>query len=123
MMRASGTILALAVVGFTSHALAFEEKVVPGTAAPAQGMAVGKTAKSGASGLELNVPSAGRPDTEIQIPGLGTIGVLPKLDFGLELLYGANSAANETVETPLEMNAPEAQPDALTLRGAIKNKF
>ena len=34
---------------------------------------------------------AAKPDTgtEIRIPGLGKLGVLPKMDFGLELLYGA----------------------------------
>jgi hypothetical protein len=36
--------------------------------------------------------------TELTIPGIGSVGTLPKLDFGLELLYG-----------------PKAGPDALQL--------
>ena len=27
--------------------------------------------------------------TKIRVPGLGVIGEIPKMDFGLELLYGA----------------------------------
>ena len=30
--------------------------------------------------------------TEVRIPGFGKVGVLPKLDFGLELLYGATES-------------------------------
>ena len=43
-------------------------------------------------GLSLKVPelSIGQgTGTEVRIPGFGKVGVLPKLDFGLELLYGA----------------------------------
>ena len=43
--------------------------------------------------LDLSVPDAAAgkgTGTEVRIPGVGTLGVLPKLDFGLELLYGAN---------------------------------
>ena len=42
--------------------------------------------------------------TEIRIPGLGKLGVLPKMDFGLELLYGA--ADQKQPEGP-----PEAAPN------------
>ena len=53
--------------------------------------------------------------TEVSIPGLGKLGVLPKMNFGLELLYGA--AESSKVEEP----QPEA--DGLTIRGSIKHKF
>lgn len=53
--------------------------------------------------------------TEVRIPGLGSLGVIPKLDFGLELLYGA--AESEVVEEdPLG-------DDELTIRGSVKHKF
>jgi hypothetical protein len=32
----------------------------------------------------------GASGTKIRIPGLGVIGEIPKMDFGLELLYGAS---------------------------------
>ena len=55
--------------------------------------------------------------TEVRIPGLGKLGNLPKMDFGLELLYGAT-----------ETKQPEAQPrdetrDDLTIRGSVKHQF
>ena len=44
-----------------------------------------KSAEDSAKGLNLEMPLT-PPGTEIRIPGLGKVGVLPKLDFGLELL-------------------------------------
>ena len=41
-------------------------------------------------GIDPRDPPKAAAGSEIRIPGLGKIGVLPKLDFGLELLYGAN---------------------------------
>lgn len=53
--------------------------------------------------------------TEINIPGLGSIGVLPKMDFGLELLYGP-SQPNPGVDDP-------GKSDDILIRGTIKHKF
>ena len=53
--------------------------------------------------------------TEVRIPGIGTVGVLPKLDFGLELLYGAN----EPKGTPLDQSSP----DDVQICGTIKHRF
>ena len=53
--------------------------------------------------------------TEVRIPGLGKLGVLPKMDFGLELLYGANESKQpEPIEQPAE---------DLTIRGTVKHNF
>jgi hypothetical protein len=53
--------------------------------------------------------------TEVRIPGLGKVGVLPKLDFGLELLYGA---------TDQEKGLPEkSEPSDVQIRGTIKHRF
>src|SRR5262249_39816807 len=65
-------------------------------------------------GLNLEMPLA-PPGTEIRIPGLGKVGVLPKLDFGLELLYGA-SEQKGTVED-------KDTPDDVQLRGPFKHRF
>jgi hypothetical protein len=51
----------------------------------------------------------------VRIPGLGTVGVLPKLDFGLELLYGAS----EQKGVPEE----KADPNDVQIRGTIKHRF
>ena len=64
------------------------------------------------TGLSI-APSTG---TEVRIPGLGKLGILPKLDFGLELLYGAADPKNV---------APESKPDPndVQIRGTLKHRF
>jgi hypothetical protein len=65
--------------------------------------------------LSLPDPGAGKAaGTEIRIPGVGTLGVLPKLDFGLELLYG-------TEPTPRPDEKPD--PGGVQLRATIKHRF
>ncbi|MGI9388060.1 MAG: hypothetical protein ACR2OX_11570 [Methyloligellaceae bacterium] len=51
---------------------------------------------------------------ELKIPGVGSLGFLPKMDFGLELLYGANQDA---------VDEDDAQADDFTIRGTVKRKF
>ena len=51
---------------------------------------------------------------EIIIPGIGTLGELPKIDFGLELLYSsADANTDETPEVPGDMK----------IRGSLKHRF
>ncbi len=71
---------------------------------------------------ELSLPSAGQKPTEgteINIPGLGKIGVLPKLDFGLDLLYGAKEQS--------DVNSSAAKEDPtdgdVMIRGTVKHRF
>lgn len=74
-------------------------------------------------GAEFSVPSAGAPaedGTEVYIPGLGRLGVLPKMDFGLELLYGANDA--KANQRRLDV-APTTSNDDLRVRGTVKHNF
>lgn len=70
--------------------------------------------------LSLSTETAAKPDagTEIRIPGLGKLGVLPKMDFGLELLYGA---ADQKPSGPPQ-GTPDPQED-LTVRGTVKHRF
>lgn len=104
------TGLALALVSPSAHA--FQEQGGAVTPAPST-----EEAKPASPPVEFSAPrveteSAG---TEVRIPGLGKLGVLPKMDFGLELLYGANDSKQpEAVEPPAE---------DLTVRGTIKHNF
>jgi hypothetical protein len=70
--------------------------------------------------LGLSTDTAPKADagTEIRIPGLGKLGVLPKMDFGLELLYGA--ADQKPAGQPEGVPDPEQD---LTVRGTVKHRF
>ena len=56
-------------------------------------------------------------ETVVRIPGLGALGVLPKLDFGLELLYGEDRPQ----VLPREEETPDN--DGLSIRGTLKHRF
>lgn len=125
------TIFALTVGLAALPAFAFQETTVgsgqgdaPAAAAapipvvPPQGLDVLPKSETGKA-LQLQVPGVSfgaRPGTEVKIPGLGTVGVLPKLDFGLELLYGA---------TDSKTAVPESKPDPndVQIRGTLKHRF
>ncbi len=115
-MRSVKYVVMGATLGLVSQAaLAFQEtgsKAAPQAADPAVQIDVTK-------GVNLSIPAdkAGRAaGPEIKIPGLGTIGALPKLDFGLELLYGAT----EPKGTPA---AEKNDGGDLQIRGTVKYKF
>lgn len=104
--RACGLVAGLAALSGAAHAFQNEQ------GAPAQ-----QAAEQGAGlpqQLDLAVPQPGK-DTEVVVPGLGTIGKLPKLDFGLELLYGAT-------ENQQQLDTPPANDD-VTVRGTLKHRF
>lgn len=101
----------------STAALAFQEQS-GGSAAAVQpkasaeggvqsGLAAGGTAKRASEG------------TEVRIPGLGRLGVLPKMDFGLELLYGATESAGDTAN---QFSEPDVDGD-LKVRGTVKHRF
>lgn len=96
-------------------AYAFQEQTVGET--PAQAPAAAAPVEQPA-GMTLSPAEAPKPatGTEVRIPGLGKLGVLPKMDFGLELLYGANDPKLPEAEQ-------EPTPDDLTIRGTVKHKF
>lgn len=108
--------MGLALVFASTTALAFQEQggTPPVTPAPAEA----QPATPAGKGMEFSAPKAEGGEnagTEVRIPGLGKLGVLPKMDFGLELLYGANESKQpEHVEPPVE---------DLTIRGTVKHNF
>jgi hypothetical protein len=115
-MRRLG-LLFLALAVFASSAHGFETTKGGTVGAPAS--ASGPSAAKGV-GLEGREADA-RPQTKpmFSLPGIGTLGVLPKLDFGLELLYG--EAPSSTREA--ERKELETDPEDLTIKGTFKHRF
>lgn len=117
-MKLRRTIAGLAALCLMSTVtVAFQEttggKVTPET--PAQQTPDAKILDLGSSSSVSAGKSGG---TEVRIPGLGTLGVLPKLDFGLELLYGVNEdKRNEQQKGPVESD------DGVQIRGTLKHRF
>jgi hypothetical protein len=119
-MKVLGYIgMGLALALASPSALAFQEQggaapVAPTPSAPAEAQPAAPAGKN----MEFSAPRVEDSDagTEVRIPGLGKLGVLPKMDFGLELLYGANDTKQPEVI--------EQQPaEDLTVRGTIKHNF
>jgi hypothetical protein len=99
MLRSATCSIAVgaALAALSLPACAFQESTVGGGAGkPAMGA-------GGTPQLGLSLPDAGAKEsagTEIRIPGVGTVGVLPKIDFGLELLYGAEPPGRPDDRSP-----------------------
>ena len=118
-------IVAIAVVlgVLTRPALAFQENApatAPAEKPPAAAVAPAEVPKASDPGksLSLKIPelSIGQgTGTEVRIPGFGKVGVLPKLDFGLELLYGATESKG--------LPQDKTEPGDVQIRGTIKHRF
>lgn len=115
-------MIAAFALGFSGHAaLAFQETTIGGGDQKAPAAPILEAPKAPLDVTKnLDLPGAelslGRTSgTEVRIPGLGTVGVLPKLDFGLELLYGANE--------PKGMPQDKINSDDVQIRGTIKHRF
>jgi hypothetical protein len=110
-------VAALALALASGAAVAFQEQTQGGAMAPTA--APSAVPSSPPITVPLN-PDNIRPPaasgTEIRIPGLGRLGVLPKMDFGLDLLYGA-------AETRSPIDQKSDDNDGLTIRGTVKRKF
>ena len=72
-----------------------------------------------ADALMLSGKSGG---AELTIPGIGNVGSLPKLDFGLELLYGAKGSpdALQFDQHSLDQRVPE---NDMQIKGTLSHKF
>jgi hypothetical protein len=99
----------------SSSALAFQEQPAGGGVVPDKGQAAQSLDNSTAA------PAPKSEGTEVTIPGLGKLGVLPKMDFGLELLYGADEMPK--AQEPAGPTEPAAEPEDLTIRGSLKKTF
>lgn len=118
MNRIKWFLLGAALGTISSAAFAFQETQggpAPGAAAPSAASKV--PLELGGTGTSIE-PSR---DVEIRIPGLGKLGVLPKLDFGLELLYGVNDAKAQ--EPPDKLRSGQGQEEDLKIRGSLKHRW
>jgi len=117
MSAAKYGLAGVALVLFASTAVAFQEQQ-SGTSAnagvPAAADSAAKPNTNLAAPDGANGSAAG---TEVRIPGLGKLGNLPKIDFGLELLYGATDG-----KQPEPLQREENRED-LTIRGSVKHSF
>jgi hypothetical protein len=103
-------LLSVGAALLSAPAFGFEEQQAPVAGAPTAATPQAQLD----TGSTTSQPSAG---TEVRVPGLGKLGILPKMDFGLELLYGAN-------DKPGEPEVQEVSPsDDVTIRGSVKHKF
>ena len=64
--------------------------------------------------LPLNGKTGG---TELTIPGIGSVGTLPNLQFGVELLYGSKNVP----DTP-QLDQPRPDGD-MQIKGTLSHKF
>jgi hypothetical protein len=106
--------VAAALAGLATPTLAFQEQSVGGGAGNAAAAAPALQMPK----LDLSVPDAGAgkgTGIDVRIPGVGSLGTLPKLDFGLELLYGANEASGRPDD--------RSQPSDVQIRATIKHRF
>lgn len=104
IVMASALCMALPAAAF--------EKTASGK--PGEGRATTAKPLDLSTGKSLETEGSG---TVVRIPGLGALGVLPKLDFGLELLYGDSQ--------PQAVAPQEEEPDTdgLRIRGTLKHRF
>lgn len=118
-LLAANLVAAMIALGSGGDACAFTETTVPPPSKQTQQQLNGptqlQTPNSGNS-LGITTPSdATSGGTEIKIPGFGSVGVLPKADFGLELLYGGNSNNGP--------DRPSDDKDDLQVKGSITHRF
>ena len=117
------SLMTLFCVLATQAAFAFQQQNIGGLATEAKQANSGKQASENTPLQDLVGPSPtpSRNSTNegqsISVPGLGTLGVLPKMDFGLELLYG-----NKDFEAVTREPAVDESRD-LRIRGSIKHRF
>lgn len=117
LMRTLGVVLVLA----GTPALAFEETKgpsAPQASVPAPHAAEQKPPlKLDGTGTSIDTTPRG---TDFRIPGLGRLGIWPKLDFGLDLLYGGRDAPAKPGEVDRRLEPPT---DGVQIRGHIKHRF
>ena len=115
MRRMKVLVMGVLLAVVSTASMAFEEqKMNQGGSAGSSSAAAAAGNSSSAGGLGIAIPDLQPPKdsgTKIRVPGLGVIGEIPKMDFGLELLYGASQ------NKPMESDRTEA--NGVMLRSKI----
>lgn len=126
LVKLTGIVCVLALIPalMSAPVHAFQEtQITPDTAVKGDAPEKALTSNDKHAGaVELTTPSGDATSSEgieIRIPGLGMIGKLPKLDFGLELLYGADANQENTTTAP---DDSETDSDVM-IRGTVKHRF
>jgi len=101
MKRTLISLVGLGLMALSTATFAFEEQKLPparsGGAVVAPIGGAGARPSAGIVDPGLAVPRV-ESGTKIRVPGLGVIGEIPKMDFGLELLYGASQPKGSDLE-------------------------
>lgn len=110
-------VLAALAAVHSTNVIAMEEQrgAIPG------GAAVPDAPK--AQEQEEAAPAKADTGTEIRIPGLGKIGTLPKMDFGLDLLYGAVEEENSRATPDFPNSTDDDEKRDLMIHGTVKHRF
>ncbi len=116
-LRILGLGALLAVASSASWAFQEQQSGAPSSAANSVAPQQVGPASELAGSQPVGAPSKSS-GTEIRIPGLGSLGVLPKMDFGLELLYGAAEQKSSDDSRNVGNGA-----DDLAIQGTIRRKF
>jgi hypothetical protein len=116
----AGGFIATLAVGVCGDAYAFTESTVPTTQPQVAQPSPSPLRQVPDGGKELPLSDPGNAKsggTELRIPGLGSLGTLPKLDFGLDLLYdNGNDPVRE--QRPLENENQD-----VTIKGTLRHRF
>ncbi|MDX2158861.1 MAG: hypothetical protein SFW09_20350 [Hyphomicrobiaceae bacterium] len=119
MLRLRWMLVCTALAVSSSAAPAFQE-TKGGVSGEPQAPAAARGAPAGQLDLKDTGVSVAPPTgVEVRIPGLGKLGVLPKFDFGLELLYGVGEQKSGTGDR----QAPLSPEDDVQIRGSLKHRF
>ena len=109
-----------AALGFVSSAAVAFQESQGGPAPGSSPSGAASKAPLDLSGTGTSIEPPKSQGIEIRSPGLGKLGVLPKLDFGLELLYGVNDPKSQD---PADRLRPGSQDDDVKIRGSLKHRF
>ncbi|MGO9544908.1 MAG: hypothetical protein ACLPPF_08950 [Rhodomicrobium sp.] len=79
--------------------------------------------KTPAQSLNDALALTGKDGTEVTIPGIGSVGTLPKLDFGLELLYGSKLAPDALQLDQHNFDPHVPDDGGMQIKGTLSHKF
>lgn len=117
IILAAGSLAVALAAGICGDAKAFTE-TVPAAQQQQPAQKMQPSASPDTAGMALVKPGDAKSGgTELRIPGVGNLGTVPKLDFGLDLLYGAGS------DPAQEARPQDSGNGDVTIKGTIKHRF